>query len=295
MTILYRIRDWRVHYENNRSREILHPQWCAIPNKQDGLGYRRLLRRACGEAAYGCFVATVLAASKHKVRNGWLTDDGTDKGIPWDAEAVGIKTGFSTDTAAKMLEYCSDTAIGWIECLPACMPANSPACGNPAPACGNPAGTCVEEKGREWNEGNTHTQPAREGLLGMADTIRSARPEYATMREMDIAAALNTCPADKRDKLATAVAEWAANQANAMKPMDSPLASVRKMVARVVEGVQAGPAGRRTGYADAKADERRRLREATRLPKGDGNAPRQDRREATYPARDCSASGSGVD
>ena len=116
MSCVYQIMDWDRHYENNRSREIQKPDWCAVPNKQDGLGYRRLLRRKCGEAAYGCFVACVLAASKFRPdsRNGWLTDDGTEKGRPWDAEAISLKTGFCVATCEAMLSYTSCDEIAWM-------------------------------------------------------------------------------------------------------------------------------------------------------------------------------------
>lgn len=118
--VVYRIKDWRDHYENNRSREIKRPDWCAIPNKQDGLGYRRLLRRPCGEAAYGCFVACALAASKAQDRDGWLTDDGTENGTPWDAEAISLKTGFGIATVEHMLTYCTSPEIGWITVAQRC-------------------------------------------------------------------------------------------------------------------------------------------------------------------------------
>lgn len=176
MPVTYRIKNWSEHFENNRSREIQRLAWCSIPNKQDGLGYRRLLRCGCGEAAYGCWVAVVLAASKCRRRDGWLTDDGTENGRPWDAEAIAIKTGFSLQTVENMLAYCSSDAVDWIEK----RDCTASGCGNPAGGCDIPA---PRDDGEERKEGRTTTTPA-----GKFSAIAEACPAAHRPSDKDIVA-----------------------------------------------------------------------------------------------------------
>ena len=69
-----------------------------------------------------------------------------------------------------------------------------------------------------------------ESLQSMVEAIRDCRPEYATINAMHLEQALRAC--DDRKRLADGVREWVADHANALKPYDMPLASIRKMVAR---------------------------------------------------------------
>ena len=82
---------------------------------------------------------------------------------------------------------------------------------------------------------DTHSQRAGEGEVGkslgsMTKAIRGCRPEYAEINAMHLEQVLAACK--DRGKLAGAVREWVADHANALKPYDMPLASIRKMVAR---------------------------------------------------------------
>lgn len=83
-------------------------------------------------------------------------------------------------------------------------------------------------------------------LMDMTAAIRAARPEYKCMAAVSIANALR--PAFGMAGLASAVAAWCADQSSAVQALGNPLASVRKMVARVVES--AGPASNRKPEID---------------------------------------------
>lgn len=114
-TILYQIRNWDENFENNKSRERTRLSWCAVPNKQDGLGYGRLITMEDGPALYGAFIATVLVASKQqKPRNGYLTDTGRALGRPYTANDLSIKTRIPADLIQKMLDVVSSNEIGWV-------------------------------------------------------------------------------------------------------------------------------------------------------------------------------------
>lgn len=114
--IAYRIRDWNVHFENNKSRERDACSWCPIPNKQDGLGYGRLISMKNGVAMYGAFVAVTLAASKQdRPRDGYLTDSGRADGIPLTAADLAIMTKVPKSIINRMLVAVTSEGIGWVE------------------------------------------------------------------------------------------------------------------------------------------------------------------------------------
>lgn len=248
MSLRYQILDWDRHYENSKSRERDVLTWCPVPNKQDGLGYGRLLSEPDGPALYGAFVAVVLVASKQRrPRHGHLTGNGRSDGAPYSADDLSVKTRIGRDVIARMLEITCSASVGWIAAYDASarqVPAECPPTARQVPANDPPA--ALEGKGMEGMEGKIHTHTAREGWMGMVDQIRQARPEYGKMREDDILNAIR--PAfGKADALSAAVAEWAADHSNATKPYDSPLRSLRKMVEAVMEGAPAKPAARYRG------------------------------------------------
>ena len=113
--MLYQIKDWQLFYENAKSRSIQKCSFCGIPNKQDGLGYNRILAEKDGPALYGCFVATVLMASKQPIpRQGYLTDTGSIDGIPLTAADIALKTRMPEKAVEKMLDITTLPTICWI-------------------------------------------------------------------------------------------------------------------------------------------------------------------------------------
>lgn len=135
----YRIVDWNRFYENDRSRNTKNCRWCAIPNKQDGLGYSRLLGMPDGPALYGCFVAIVLMASKQESRSGWLTRDGsppthgevtadsrpTPSSLPLSPSDIGLMIRMPEALVLATIEACCSEAIGWLEVTADSRPTHS--------------------------------------------------------------------------------------------------------------------------------------------------------------------------
>jgi hypothetical protein len=149
MSTLYRIRDWDKLYENNKTRERDQRTWCSIPNKQDGLGYGRLVSQKDGPALYGAFIAVVLVASKQtRPRDGYLTDTGRSEGVPYDSQALAIKTRMPIGLVARMLTVLSDPTICWLEVCGEC-----PDSAREVPAECPPAAPRGEERRREEKRG----------------------------------------------------------------------------------------------------------------------------------------------
>ncbi len=65
---IYRIKDWKLHFENNRTRELKVLAWVPVPNKMDGDGYTELVSHPSGAAHLGAWLAMVEIASRCEPR-----------------------------------------------------------------------------------------------------------------------------------------------------------------------------------------------------------------------------------
>lgn len=115
--MIYKIQDWGYHYENSRSRSIAHCNWCPIPNKQDGLGYKRLVATSGnGAAHYGVWMAIVLLASKQRSpRQGYLTVNGKSDGKPLTIEDLHLTTGLPKKIISEAFPRFVE--VGWLEAI----------------------------------------------------------------------------------------------------------------------------------------------------------------------------------
>jgi len=112
MEIKYQIRDWDMHYENSGSRQVDHCRWGCIPNKQNGLPYKRTVAKEETLLFYAGFVAIALLQSQNRrPRTGWLTDTGAEDGVPYTALDIHLKTGVPEKVIEGTLSHFSDPAI----------------------------------------------------------------------------------------------------------------------------------------------------------------------------------------
>jgi len=115
---LYRVIEWDKHYEHGHSRTVDKKSYQHFPNRQDGLGYKRLVaNKAEGERRYGCFCAMILTLSKQdkSVRAGWLTHNGLPDGERYTALDLALMSGCTEEGMAQMLKACTSTGIAWVE------------------------------------------------------------------------------------------------------------------------------------------------------------------------------------
>jgi len=170
----YRIRNWSLHFENNRTREIKEMAWVPVPNRMDGDGYTELVDHPEGAAHLGAWLAILQIASKCEER-GVLRRDG---GQPHDARSLSrisrLPPSVFETALARLVE------IGWLESLdpavegesetappaPALIPQEGatipqePAADvEPAPQEGAPSRARAEQNRKERTEQNSLSPP----------------------------------------------------------------------------------------------------------------------------------------
>ena len=123
--MIYQILGWDSHFENNRSRQVEKCNFVCVPNKQSGMGFRRLLREPDGMAIYGLWHCILGACSQQQVgvgdgkqwrslRDGWLTDNGRADGVAWTEEDLSVKFGRPEEEIKRALSVLSSVKIGWV-------------------------------------------------------------------------------------------------------------------------------------------------------------------------------------
>ena len=115
MEVVYHILNWNDHFENNKSREIESCRWVCMPNKQDGLGLMRILSETDGAAIFGVWCLVIQACSRHKVRDGWLTEDGSAVGLPWELDDLGLRWRRPVAEIHRALDFTCSPKMNWME------------------------------------------------------------------------------------------------------------------------------------------------------------------------------------
>ncbi len=109
MSVIYRIRGWDEHFENNRTRELKHLAWVPMPVKHDGDGYTELLDHRDGVAHFGAWCLIVEVAAKCDPR-GTLLRDGA---VPHTEDTLARVTRAPAKVFAAVLPRL--VSIGWLE------------------------------------------------------------------------------------------------------------------------------------------------------------------------------------
>lgn len=100
----YKIRDWNLHFERDRSAQWKHLSWVPIPNKQ-GHGYRKIMSEKNGTSIFGCWHALVQQASLCTPR-GDLSK--------YTLEDLSLLTLIKEETLSSAIDYLSKN-LDWIE------------------------------------------------------------------------------------------------------------------------------------------------------------------------------------
>lgn len=84
----YKIRDWAILFENNRSRMVKDLDWIPIPNRHDGENYTSIITDPDGAIIYAAWVLILQVASRCQPRGTLLRDNGT----PHSPRSLAMKT-----------------------------------------------------------------------------------------------------------------------------------------------------------------------------------------------------------
>jgi hypothetical protein len=156
---LYRVRNWDLHHENNRSRGITRTQWVPVPNDLSGDGYVDLVAHDDGAAHLGVWIGLLMVASRANPRGCLVREDGR----PHRAESLARVTRLPEDVIRVAIERLLTIGLLEIVVNNTPPPENGPSAAKPQDGAGeshsaasNPQGAApkphecaVEGKGTE--------------------------------------------------------------------------------------------------------------------------------------------------
>lgn len=108
---LYRIVNWEDTYETGESRKLKTLLWVPVPNKHDGLGFKRMAMQRNRCELFAAWMLFVQLASKGRPeQRGTLARDG----LPLEVEDMALMTGFPRDVFERALIFFSEPKVGWL-------------------------------------------------------------------------------------------------------------------------------------------------------------------------------------
>lgn len=116
----FQIIGWEGHFENYKSKSYHRCSFVYMPNKQDGLGLRRVLSHEKGHTYFSVWCLTVQRCSKQeKPRHGWLTECGKPDGTPWDFDDLKLIWYIHPTLILEAYRFFCQPRVGWMtEVLP---------------------------------------------------------------------------------------------------------------------------------------------------------------------------------
>jgi len=110
-TCLYKIVRWAEVYETAETRKLKALQWVPLPNKLDGLGFRRLAAERDNCVLLATWVLIVEVASRGPPeQRGVLARNG----VPMTAEDLALITGFAQQAFERAFDFFSHPKQGWL-------------------------------------------------------------------------------------------------------------------------------------------------------------------------------------
>lgn len=148
----YAVKNWSAHFETAETRKLKNLRWVPIPNKHDGLGYRRVAAQTNAAELFAAWILILEVCSKGPPeQRGHLLREQDALG----ANHLAMMTGFPADMFQRALEFFSSPQQGWLivegqgETKSPVVPADAPAFAGSSPA------EWKEGKGMEGEEGGS--------------------------------------------------------------------------------------------------------------------------------------------
>jgi hypothetical protein len=144
--IIYQILGWNDHFENNKSRERESCSFVCVPNKQDGMGFTRIMAEKDGASIYGIWILLLgIASRQSKPRAGWLTENGHQTGSALALSDFAILWRRSESEIERAINFLCSPKIGWLSATrrgvepelkleSSALPAECPPSAKPEPA-----------------------------------------------------------------------------------------------------------------------------------------------------------------
>ena len=101
--------DWNENFEISESRRHNVNKWLPLPNKMDGLGFRRLVMEKDKHIIFSAWILLIQLASKMPVRGILESDTG-----PLDYTDMEVMTGFPAKSFKTAVDFLKQPKIGWI-------------------------------------------------------------------------------------------------------------------------------------------------------------------------------------
>lgn len=156
----YRVKDWGHHYETAETRKLVNLRWLPVPNKHDGLGFRRIAAQKDACELFTAWILILQVASKGRgpEERGNLLRGQEVLGD----EDLAMMTGFPKEIFTRALEFFSNPKQGWLLVHEDELPLSA---GEPAESAGKAGASPAVWNGMEWNgsegkEGSAEASPA---------------------------------------------------------------------------------------------------------------------------------------
>ncbi len=112
----FQIKDWDGTFENHKSRTLRVCNYVCMPNKQSGMGFRRILHHQHGAAFFAIWCLTIQRCSAQRnPRRGWLTEDGKEGGRPWLMSDLEILWHIPPPLISAAFAFFCSEEIGWMQ------------------------------------------------------------------------------------------------------------------------------------------------------------------------------------
>lgn len=108
---LYHINNWLENFETSETRKLDSLKWVPIPNKHDGLGFKRLAAEESAPELLAAWILMLQIASRgRRTDRGKLVRDG----VALTSDDLALMTGFDSCIFESALEFFSSPKMMWL-------------------------------------------------------------------------------------------------------------------------------------------------------------------------------------
>jgi len=177
----YRVKQWDQVHETAESRKYVHLPWIAVPTKQDGLGFRHMVRQKEAQDLAGCWYLILQVAAKgRKGARGWLVRNGK----PLTAADLSLMTGLDEKLFARALDFFTKEPSDWLELAevpPGVAGRSAGAPGESPETPGETAGAPGESDRYSTVQNSTGTDKRERRDAGLAARVMASRTQIGVI------------------------------------------------------------------------------------------------------------------